>query len=125
MTAAGMDVAAARATVPLQQARALWNIALRYKSYKALHWMFFIRCTGPAVLAGRIPQLSQLRRSLTVRRCVRSGLRRRDAAARHKALRTVSADTILSDRKLGTRRRGWTSKASRAVPHVNVRGMRR
>jgi len=51
----GADIAAARATVPLFQARGLRNVKTHYKSYKAVEWMFFVLSTGPAALAGRIP----------------------------------------------------------------------
>jgi len=40
VTAAGLIVAAARATVALEQARCFWSIATHYKSYKAMDWMF-------------------------------------------------------------------------------------
>jgi len=69
VTAVGVDVVAARATVPLQQARSLRNIALHYKSYKAVDWMFFILCTGPAVLAGRIPDEAYAMFMCLVRAC--------------------------------------------------------
>jgi len=51
----GAEIAAARATVPLFQARGLRNVKTHYKSYKAVEWMFFVLSTGPAALAGRIP----------------------------------------------------------------------
>jgi len=55
VTAAGLIVAAARATVALEQARCFWSIATHSKSYKAMDWMFYTLSTWPAVLAGRIP----------------------------------------------------------------------
>ena len=51
----GSEMAAARATVPVFQARGLRNVKTHYKSYKAVEWMFFVLSTGPAALAGRIP----------------------------------------------------------------------
>jgi len=69
LTTVGVDVAAARATVPLQQAHSLRNIALHYKSYKKVDWMFFILCTGPAVLPGRSPDEAYAMFMSLVRAC--------------------------------------------------------
>jgi len=51
----GSEIAAARATVPLFQARGLRNVKTHYKSYKVVEWMFSVLSTVSAALAGRIP----------------------------------------------------------------------
>lgn len=53
--AASAEIAAARRTVPLSQARSLRNIATRNGSYKAVDWMVFVLSTREAVLFDRLP----------------------------------------------------------------------
>lgn len=53
----GLELAAARQTVPLSQARSLRNIDIKFKSYKAVDWMYFSLSTGEVVLAGRLPEV--------------------------------------------------------------------
>lgn len=48
--AVGRELAAAKATIPTSQARALRDISLRQRSYKAVDWMVFILSTGEVVL---------------------------------------------------------------------------
>jgi len=65
----GAEIAVARATVPLFQARGLRNVQTHYKSYKAVAWMSFVLSTGPAALAGRIPSESYNMFMCPVRAC--------------------------------------------------------
>lgn len=51
----GREIRGARATVPRAQARALRDVNLHHKSYKAVDWMYFILSTAQPTLAGRLP----------------------------------------------------------------------
>lgn len=50
----GRELRDARATVPCSQARSLRNVAVSFRSYKAVDWMVFLLSTAEVVLAGRI-----------------------------------------------------------------------
>lgn len=52
----GQEIAASKATVPASQARALRDVHVRFRSYKAVDWMMFIMSTGEAFLADRISE---------------------------------------------------------------------
>jgi len=53
----GQELREARQTVPLAQAISLRNIDFHQRSFKAVHWMHFILCSGEALLASRIPSV--------------------------------------------------------------------
>jgi len=53
----GRQMAAARRTVPMVEARSLRNIDLKYRSFKAVDWMYWLVSTAEVQLAGRIPEL--------------------------------------------------------------------
>lgn len=55
VVAIGREQEAGYRTVPQQQTRALRNIATHSASFKAVDWMYFLLCTGNAVLADRLP----------------------------------------------------------------------
>ena len=52
----GREMKTGRKTIPLSQARSLRDIHKRSSSYKAVDWMYFLSCTGEAVLADRVPE---------------------------------------------------------------------
>ena len=56
LTHIGGEIANGRATVRLTQARALWDIKLHWKTYKASDWLLFLLSRGEVILCSRIPQ---------------------------------------------------------------------
>lgn len=56
-TLIGRELAAARQTVPVSQARSLRSIDMKFKSYKAVDWMYFLLSTGEVLLADRLPDV--------------------------------------------------------------------
>ena len=54
--AIGREIKAGRPTVPLSQARALWNIKKNSSSFKAVDWMYSLLSIGDVVLADRTPE---------------------------------------------------------------------
>lgn len=52
--AVGHEIGAAKATVPVSQARALRDVHVRFRTYKMVERMVFILSTGDAVLSDRI-----------------------------------------------------------------------
>lgn len=52
----GRELRNARATVPCSQARSLRNLAVSFRSYKAVDWLVFLLSTAEVVLAGRLSQ---------------------------------------------------------------------
>jgi len=52
----GREMKTGRKTIPLSQERSLRDIHKHSGSYKAVDWMYFLLCTGEAVLADRIPE---------------------------------------------------------------------
>lgn len=53
--AVGRELVAAKTTVPTSRARALRDVHSRFRSYKAVDWMYFILSTCEVVLHNRIP----------------------------------------------------------------------
>lgn len=54
--AVGREIKAGRPTVPLSQARSLWNINKNSSSFKAVDWMYSLLSIGAVVLADRISE---------------------------------------------------------------------
>lgn len=50
----GREIAPACQAVPLSQAWSLTDIDIKFKSYKAVYWTYFLLCTGEVLLAGRL-----------------------------------------------------------------------
>lgn len=57
VVAIGKEPEAACRTVPQQQTRALRNMATHSASFTAVDWLYFLLCTGTAVLADRLLDL--------------------------------------------------------------------
>ena len=53
----GRQMTAARRTMPMVQARSLRDFDLKYRSFKAVDWMYWLVSTAEVQLAGRIPDL--------------------------------------------------------------------
>jgi len=51
----GREMKTGRKTIPLSQEKSLHGIHKHSSSYKTVDWMYFLLCTGEAVLADRIP----------------------------------------------------------------------